>query len=276
MSDRPARRLLRTIVEEVRPLTPQMTRVIVGGEALRGFGAGEFTDHYVKLQLPPPGADYDSDFDPEEIRDTRPREYWPRTRTYSVRDWDPGALRLTIDFVVHGDSGVAGPWASTARPGDVLLMTGPGGGYAPDPEADWHLLAGDAAVIPAISASLPRISPGVPVFVVVEVDGPEEELPLTTPGDLRLQWLHRTAPPGESELLVDAIAALELPPGEGQAFVHGEATAVRNVRRHLLIELGMPPEAVSATGYWKARATEEGWREYKPEWKRLAAADVGD
>ena len=30
-------------------------------------------------------------------------------RTYTVRHWDPIRGELTIDFVVHGDEGVAGP-----------------------------------------------------------------------------------------------------------------------------------------------------------------------
>ena len=40
-----------------------------------------------------------------------------RVRTYTVREWD--GERLTIDFVVHGDEGVAGPWALPAQPGDA-------------------------------------------------------------------------------------------------------------------------------------------------------------
>ena len=113
----------RVSVLSTERLTPHMVRVVVGGEALRDFGAGEFTDHYVKLQLPAPGADYGADFDLDEIRATRPRDQWPRTRTYTVRDWDPERLALTIDFVVHGDSGVAGPWAAAARPGDTLQLS---------------------------------------------------------------------------------------------------------------------------------------------------------
>ena len=50
------RRMIQTRVEEVRRLTPHLIRVVVGGDDLERFGAGEFTDHYVKLQLPPPGA----------------------------------------------------------------------------------------------------------------------------------------------------------------------------------------------------------------------------
>lgn len=252
-----------------------MIRVVLGGAGLDGFEAGEFTDRYVKLQLPAPGADYGSDFAAEEIQARYPRELWPRTRTYSVRDWDAAAGELTIDFVVHGDTGVAGPWASNAQPGDVLQLRGPGGGYAPDPSAAWHLLAGDASVIPAISVALTRISAGRPVFAVIEVDGPEEEQSLFTEGALTLRWLHRTREPGaEPDLLVDAVRALELPGGVGQAFVHGEATSVRTLRRHLLVERGLAGDALSASGYWKRQRTDEGWREDKAEWLRLAAADV--
>src|SRR4051794_34652315 len=160
MPDRPPRRPRRTTVEAVERVTPRVIRIVVGGEGLEGFAAGAFTDHYVKLQRPAPGADYGSDFDAEEIRATRPRELWPRTRTYSVRDWDAEARRLTIDFVIHADDGVAGPWAARAKPGDVLQLLGPGGAYAPDAGADWHLLAGDASVIPAIAAALPRVPAG--------------------------------------------------------------------------------------------------------------------
>jgi len=224
----------------------------------------------VKLQVPPRGADYAAPFDQEEIRATRPRELWPRTRTYTVAAWDPDALRLTIDFVVHGDEGVAGPWAAAAQPGDTLQLQGPGGAYAPDPEADWHLLVGDPSVVPAITASLRRIPAARPVHVLLQVDGPEDELPLETPGDLHVTWLHG----GDDGSLADALRALEFPPGSVGAFVHGEASAVRAVRRHLLGERAIPRESVSISGYWKYTRTEEGWREDKPEWNRLVEADL--
>ena len=43
-------------------------------------------------------------------------------RSYTVRAFDADALELTLDFVVHGDTGVAGPWARAARPGDEMLF----------------------------------------------------------------------------------------------------------------------------------------------------------
>ena len=157
----PERRSLATTVTEVAWLTPSMVRVIVSGPDLEGFGAGEFTDHYVKCR------------------------FGEKTRSYTVREWDPERLLLTLDFVVHGDAGIAGPWAAQAKPGDHLEITGPGGSYAPSPEADWHLMVGDDAALPAIAASLPRVAPGVPAFAVIEVDGPEHQQPLESPGDLQ-------------------------------------------------------------------------------------------
>jgi NADPH-dependent ferric siderophore reductase len=259
-----------TTVVETAQLTPHLTRVVVSGDDLAGFGAGEFTDHYVKLQLPPPGASYSAPFDMEDVKSRLPREEWPRVRTYSVRAFEPETRRLTIDFVVHGDAGIAGPWAANAKPGDQLQLMGPGGAYAPDPTADWHLMIGDEAVVPAIAASLARVPAGAPVHVLIEVDGAEDELPLETPGELRLTWLHRT----HGDVTLDAVRALEFPPGRVHAFVHGEATTVREVRRHLLVDRGLPREDLSVSGYWKRTRTEEGWREDKAEWNRLAELDV--
>jgi NADPH-dependent ferric siderophore reductase len=232
------------VVEHVQRLTPRMIRIVFGGEGLAGFAAGEFTDHYVKLRI------------------------GERTRTYTVRDWD--GERLTIDFVVHGDEGVAGPWAAAAKPGDTLELRGPGGAYTPDPAADWHLMIGDPSVVPAISASLARVPEGRLVHVLLQGDGPEDEQPLESPGDLRVQWLHG----GGEERLADAVRELDWPAGAVHAFVHGEASAVRALRRHLLAERGLPRESVSISGYWKRKRTEEGWREDKPEWNRLVEADL--
>jgi NADPH-dependent ferric siderophore reductase len=249
------RPLLTARVESVEPLTPTLTRIVFGGDGLAGFEVGEFSDHYVKLQFPREGA-------PEEER--------PKVRTYTVREWDAGRRLLTIDFVVHSSEGVAGPWAAAASPGDTIQLRGPGGGYAPDPAADWHLLAGDTSVIPAISASLARIPAGRPVHVVLQVHGPEEEVELASPGALHLHWLHGDADEG----LATAIAALDFPPGSVQVFLHGEATSVRLARRHLVVDRGLPAAALSASGYWKRTLTDERWREAKAEWNQQVEAEA--
>ena len=73
--------MIQTRVEDVRRLTPHLIRVVVGGEDLEGFAVGEFTDHYVKLQIPPQGAPYSAPFDADDVKARLPREQWPRTRS---------------------------------------------------------------------------------------------------------------------------------------------------------------------------------------------------
>jgi NADPH-dependent ferric siderophore reductase len=268
---RPKRRTLHATVVSAERLTPQMVRVVVGGDDLDGFGAGAFTDHYVKVQLPPPGAGYAAPFDPEELKGQLPRELWPRTRSYTVRAWDAERNLLTLDFVVHGDEGVAGPWARAAKPGDILQLTGPGGAYTPDPDAAWHLMVGDLSVLPAIGAALQRVPDGVPVHVLVELDDEADRQELTSPGDLHVTWLRAD---GTDTVLVEAVRALEFPAGPVHAFVHGEASSVRAVRKHLLVDREVPREALSVSGYWKRTRTDEEWRADKAEWNRLAEQDV--
>lgn len=269
-NERPARqgrRLNRGQVLRVQWITPHMIRVVIGGEELAGFGAGEFTDHYVKVLFPVPGVAYPEPFDMDAIRRDMPREHWPRMRSYTVRSWDPHARELSIDFVYHGDEGLAGPWAANSQPGDEVLFLGPGGAYAPRPEADWHLLAGDESALPAIAASLEALPEGAPARVFVEIAGPGEEQELVTPGDVKLMWLHRgDAPVGEK--LLAAVRELEFPPGEVHAFVHGEAGFVKQLRRYLRVERGIPLEQLSISGYWRHGDDDEGWRAGKAEWKR--------
>lgn len=268
---RKARRPRRAEVLRVQWPAPHLVRVVLGGEGLRGLDVGAFTDAYVKLLFPAPGVTYPEPFDLEAVRRDLPRDRWPRMRSYTVRSWDPHALEMCVDFVYHGERGLAGPWAAAARPGDEIYFLGPGGAYAPSPEADWHLLVGDEAALPAIAASLEALPPGALACVFAEVAGPEEEIGLTTAGDAKPVWLHRGESP-VGERLVEAVHDLDFPAGAVHAFVHGEAGWVKRLRRHLRVDRGVPLERLSISGYWRQGMDDEGWRASKADWNREAAA----
>ncbi|MGY1744104.1 siderophore-interacting protein [Blastococcus sp. SYSU D00695] len=259
-----------TVVRTER-VTPHLVRVVLGGEGLAGF-APEHTDSYVKLVLPPRGAPYGAPFDPDAVQAEHPRELWPATRTYTVRRWDAAAGELTLDVVTHGDEGLAGPWAQAARPGDAVVLFGPGGAYTPAPEAGWHLLVGDETTLPAIAATLERLPAGARALAFVEVADASEEQALDLPAGAELTWVHRgDAVPGAA--LVDAVLAAPLPEGDVQAFVHGEAGAVRALRRWLRTDLAVPRERLSVSGYWRIGRTEDRWQAEKPEWNAAVEAD---
>lgn len=256
--------------------TPGLARVVLEGDGLAGFEPSGHTDGYVNVAIPPPGAPYAAPFDLEGLKELA-REQRPHRRRYTVRRWEAAERRLTLDFVVHGDSGVAGPWAVGAGPGDALVFTGPAGGYRPDPDAGWHLMVGDESALPAIAASLEAVPAGAPVVVRLVCDGPEHELGLGTPGELDLAWLHRdgAAAAGE-EVLADAVRDLAAPAGRCHVFVHGEAAETRAVRRHLLAERGMSPGELSCSPYWRRGMTDEQWREVKATWNADVERDVPD
>ncbi len=254
-----AKPVTRLRVLRTERITPHMIRVVAGGPGLASFVDNEFTDSYVKLLFPVPGVEYPEPFDMGRIRAEFPREQWPRTRTYTVRYLDQRAGELAIDFVYHGDQGLAGPWVANARPGDEMLIMGPGGAYAPAAEADWHLLVGDESALPAIAVALEAVPAGTPVRAIIEVADAAEEQPLVTEGDLRVRWLHRSA----GDDIVAAARDLTFPDGIVQAFVHGEAGFVRELRRHLLDERGVRKNLLSISGYWRRGKNDEAWREEK-------------
>ncbi|OIJ92434.1 siderophore-interacting protein [Streptomyces colonosanans] len=273
MTERPAGRARKTHstrVVRTERLTPHMQRVVLGGEGLAGFAADTCTDHYVKLLFPAAGAVYPEPFDLQRIREEFPREQWPVTRTYTVRAWDPVHRELTLDFVIHGDEGLAGPWAVRVQPGETVRFMGPGGAYAPDTSADWHLLAGDESALPAIAAALEALPAGAAARAFIEVAGPQEEQKIVS--DVEPVWLHRGSRP-VGEALVEAVRALEFPDGRVHAFVHGEAGFVKELRRLLRVERQIPREDLSLSGYWRLGHNEDGWQASKREWNARVAAE---
>lgn len=257
-------------VTSTEQLTPRLTRVWFHSDDLSAFEGNASTDRYVKLVFPKAGVTYSDPLDMRALRGTIPPEDMPVVRTYTALFPSVAAGTLAIDFVIHGDEGVAGPWAAAAQPGDTLLANGPGGGYRPDLDADWHLLAGDESAIPAITAALAALNAerqDAVVRVVIVIDGPGYEPELSLPTGAELIVVHREAG-GD---LVEAVRALPWPDGRVHAFVHGEGNAVMHgIRPYLLRERGLGRDQVSISGYWRQGRTEEGFRDWKSE---LAAAE---
>jgi NADPH-dependent ferric siderophore reductase len=268
---RPLPRTRRAHVLRTEYVTPHMIRVIFGGPELAGLAVGEFADAYVKLIFPPAGASYREPFDFDEVRRELPSEQWPVMRSFTVRWWDATAGELAIDFVYHGDEGIAGPWAARARPGDEIQFKGPGGAYTPGKDADWHLLVGDESALPAIAAALERIPDGVPARAFISLENSGDEQVLKCPGELQTQWVARSESGSESaDGILEAITQAELPTGQAQAFVHGEAGMVKQLRRYLRFTMQVPNDWLSISGYWRAGRTDERWRAEKAEWNREA------
>lgn len=245
-------------------LSPHMVRIVAGGDGFDDYVNNGFVDRYVKIVFPQPGVDYAQPLDLWTIRETMPREQWPFTRTYTVRWVDEAARELAIDFVIHGDEGLAGPWAATAQRGDTLTFTGPGGAYNPAQDADWYLFAGDEAALPAIAASLEALPPEARGLAFLEVDSHADIQPISAPDGVDITWLRRNgAAAGTSELLVSAVANAEWPAGRVDVFAHGERGYMKALRDVFFVQRGLERKQVSLSGYWASGRAEDDFQAEK-------------
>ncbi|WP_018683805.1 siderophore-interacting protein [Actinokineospora enzanensis] len=241
----------RATVLRTTAVTPLMLRVTLGGEELRDYRGSGLPDESCRLVFGP---------------DT--------TRNYTIRRRDPVAAEIDIDFVLH-DGGVAAAWARAARTGDGITLSGaPAGKYAPAPDVPWRLLVGDATALPAIGRAIEELPAGASAHAVCVVDNPDERQTFDSQGNVTVDWVYASAREAGDALRQ---ATLTLPDGPGYTWVAGEASATRDIRRHLRHTLGLPASRYDTVGYWRVDA--ERWeRRYREVAAvvdpRIAAADA--
>ncbi|WP_232519797.1 MULTISPECIES: siderophore-interacting protein [Actinosynnema] len=248
-----------------RALGRSMVRVTFGGPALRDVRTWG-PDQRIKLFFPrsgqagltvPTGADWYTRF-----RELPDRER-PAMRTYTLRAVRHG--QIDIDFVRHGDTGPASTWAGRAAVGDRTVILAPnahhvpenparmGADYAPPADTAWQLIAGDETALPAIGGIVESLPRGVRARVVLEVPSASDRQDWRTEGEVDTTWLVR----GVDTPLLEAIRAEGVPDGPGYAWLAGESSLVRGLRRHLVKDLGVDRKRVYFCGYWREGRPEE-------------------
>jgi NADPH-dependent ferric siderophore reductase len=249
--------IFRAMVVDVIDLGPAMRRVVFGGAGLAGFGGTGVGDEYIRLLFPK---------DPAQVPDLPPLvngaiDYGAidvgQLRTYTVRDHDPVAGVLTVDFVVH-EGGVGAQWARQAVPGQVIVVNSPEPLYSPPADLQWLILVADYAGLPAAVRLAETAPDGVPTRLVLEVADDSHRIPIATRPDLQVTWVLGGNGHGPSGL-EEVVRTLPRPDGVGYIWVAGESRALRGVRRYLRRELGLPATAYKTVGYWVEQA--EAWRE---------------
>lgn len=231
-------------------LTPNMVRVTLAGDELAGFLSPGFDDH-VKLIFPAPGAD--APLMPHlgrnglEMPEGQAR---PIARDYTPRHYDPSTQRLQIDFALH-ESGPASDWARQTKPGQKLGVAGPRGSQLIPLNFDWYLLIGDETALPAIARRLAELPPKSHVQVIVEVEGPNDELLLETAAHSSIRWVHRNGELAGSEVaLAAAVRQLNLMDGDFHVWIACESSVARSLRKQVIADFGVNPKWIKAAGYW--------------------------
>ncbi|MFI6638563.1 SIP domain-containing protein [Streptomyces sp. NPDC050504] len=246
-------------VLRVADVTPGMRRVTLGGPQLRAFRKDG-------LDLPPLRTEGFDDhvkffFAEEGAEPVLPRQNvssldWPAdgrplAKDYTPVRFDPEAGEIDFDFVRH-PGGVASSWAQRVEPGDVTWIAGPKMSHSLPVGTDWLLLVGDETALPAVARCLAELPAGTRVRAFVEVGEESHRQELPTAADAEVTWLVRAgAPAGTTDLLERAVRDMEWLPGTVFAWVAGEATALKGIRRHLSVDRGVPREHTDITGYWR-------------------------
>lgn len=250
-------------VEVVRTvdLTPGMRRVTLAGAQLREFtSANGFTqpafnssgfDDDIRLVFCYPGQTEPVLPSQKKQGLDLPRDPRPLSKAYTVRRWSPEAGELDVDFVKHG-IGVGTTWAYRAQTGDRIHFYGPSASRALPHDADWLLVAGDDTAIPAIARLLDELPDEARAQVFIEVAEDAHRLELRALPQVQVTWLVRDgAEAGTTSHLLDAVKYTDWWDGRPFAWVAGERTTVRDLRRHLVETRGARKEDLEFTGYWR-------------------------
>ena len=244
------------VVDVVRTeqISPNFRRITVGGEQLAPLPHHGF-DHWFRLFLPQ--EEGETSFALPNRADMvgyvkylrMPSATRPHLRNYTVRQFRPEQLELDIDFVVHGDEGIATRWARRTQPGDTVALIDQGKAYDIVPDATHHVLVGDETGLPAIAGilrDLPRDAVGT---AFIEIGHPEDTQEVDAPSGFDVQWLVReSGVPGQ--LALATVRAWHPPTTALSAYLVGEQALAAGARRHL-VTAGVPKKSITFSWYWK-------------------------
>jgi NADPH-dependent ferric siderophore reductase len=286
----PSYRPFAVSVARVQRLSANFTRVTFTGPDLNQFGTAGL-DQRIKVILPLPGlgvSTFPQDDDWYGAWRNLPDERRNPIRTYTVRNARPEHREVDIDFVTHGDAGPASRWVRAALVGDEIAIVGPlADGDNPSVGIEWApgnantvLIAGDETAAPAICAILAALPRDARGCAHIEVPATDDILETSAPAGVTVTWLPRNGAAHGSALEtavkgwtarfitahhtgadlpdvdIDEGILWEVPDGsaldgELYAWLAGEASMIKRMRRFLVSEVGIDRRQVAFMGYWR-------------------------
>ncbi|GAA0614551.1 siderophore-interacting protein [Streptomyces crystallinus] len=263
-------RLFDLSVVRTRRLGPSLVRITFGGEQLAYFEGGG-RDQSLSLFLPHPGQDapvLPLTQNPETwFADYRalPDDVRAVMRSYTLREQRRDPDEVDIDFALHEDGGPACRWAARAEPGDRVAVLGPAVAdntavrFRPPAGTDAVVLWGDETALPAVSAILEWLPAGTHARVWLEVPFSGDRMALPTAAEADITWLVKEE--GAPSVL-DAVRAEPALPGvDPYVWIAGEASTMRELRRHFVNERHVDRRNVTFVGYWRRGRSEDQLRE---------------
>ena len=239
MARRPPRELQ---VLTVTDITPNMRRITLGGSGLQDFPANS-EGAYLKLFLD----------DPDQAE--------PSVRTYTVRQQrdatDATEYEIDVDFVLHGDHGIASRWAANACTGDMLKVGGPGPRKTLNLDADWFFLVADMTALPALSVNLEEMPVGASGYAVIQILQAEDRQELVAPPGVDIDWVVAPSDASGRAAVIDTIRNKKWLAGRPAVWAANEFDTMRAMRVYFKKERGLSTQDAYISSYWKQGLRED-------------------
>mgnify|MGYP001285217322 CR=1 FL=1 len=244
-------------VLSARNVTPRMRRITLAGENLERFARHGM--HVRLLLRPRPDTDVVWPVMAADGRQAWPEGERPVPRVYTLRRIDVAAGTVEIDFVLHeGDDMPGARFGAEAKPGDLVGMTGPGGGtLKPSPS---YLFLGDETALPAIGRLLEELPDGAMAKAYVEIADDAERQDIALKPGVELVWLSRGGKlAGSTDGILQALR--DVPDAfwgdDPYVWAGCEQSTARAIKAHLADTVQLKKGRSVVGTYWKRGAAGE-------------------
>ncbi|WP_086932883.1 siderophore-interacting protein [Agarilytica rhodophyticola] len=236
---------MKIFVKQKTYITPHLLRITFKGNALAEFPA-DAQGGYIKLL-------FESDHRAK-----------PEMRTYTIRHIDHQQQTIEVDFVAHGDQGLASRWAQTCTIGSALEIRGPGPRKLANPQADWYFFIGDLSSLPAINVNLEHLQENAVGYVMIVVDNDSDIHPVNTPKGVVVEWI-KTSNNAENraKTVMDTVAKKNWLNGDCAVWLAGEFTMVKHLKTYFRDHRKIEKQNAYYSSYWKQGLTEPDHKKEK-------------
>lgn len=238
-------------VQETEPLSPTVQRIVLApADPARRPESQQLVGEYVRVVVPPSGA---AQIPEPQWRETKHGAWpvWakpaPPSRKYTIRQSWPESGAIEINVTLH-EKGPGTDWARSVLPGETTYVLGPRSGYRVSYDYDFYLMACDETGLPGVARWLEQLPSTARGHVFVQAPSEESFQQLSAPPRMTVTWLRR------DENLSKAVMALPRPEGEAFAWIAGESTAIRPLRRWMRETWELEKADGYSSGYWKDKS----------------------
>ena len=186
------------------------------------------------------------------------------SRPYTIRSFRKNKLELDIDFSNHfGNQGYATKWASHAKIGDEILISGPGLKKPINENSDWFFFVGDMTALPAIACYLERIPKSAVGFVVLEVISKDDKIKLIKPKNIKIKWVVKSKQ--NPSVLVNTVKEINWLNGKPYVWVACEFNKMKSLRHFFQKNKEIGKNEMYISSYWKLGLDQEEHKLVKKE-----------